>query len=195
MWVRAVGVAVSLMMAWAGTAQAAQYTEVWNPPEARHAPKRGKVKVPAGKAAPQGKNGRPGAKMAAHASGADKPASKAVIAQKSHRVTTAQVETRHAAKPSATLGSSKTRVKTAGLSAGDRKIKTAQAKPAPKTTAAHANAPKLATNAAPTSRPPATGSAAASHSTIQPATQAAAPATSGTVKPLAENSNLPPILH
>jgi hypothetical protein len=51
MWVRAVAAAV-VAVAWcAGTAQAAQYAEVWNPPEAKHAPKKVHVSSSAGKKA------------------------------------------------------------------------------------------------------------------------------------------------
>jgi hypothetical protein len=48
MWVRAVAVAVAVACC-AVTAQAAQYAEVWNPPEARHAPKQVKVHASVGR--------------------------------------------------------------------------------------------------------------------------------------------------
>lgn len=50
MWVRAVAIAVAWVTGCcAVTARAAQYTEVWNPPEARHAPRKSKAPAPAGK--------------------------------------------------------------------------------------------------------------------------------------------------
>ena len=63
MWVRAVAVAV-VVACCAVTAQAAQYAEVWNSPEARHASKKVHVSSPAGKklaakGAVGGKNKRP----------------------------------------------------------------------------------------------------------------------------------------
>lgn len=57
MWVRGMMVAVAVTCC-AVTAQAAQYTEVWNPPEAAHAVKRGKghtaVRAASGKVAAKG---------------------------------------------------------------------------------------------------------------------------------------------
>lgn len=51
MWVRAVAVALAVGCWAVGGAQAAQYSEMWNPPETRHAPGREKAHAPAGKKA------------------------------------------------------------------------------------------------------------------------------------------------
>ena len=141
MWVRAVGVAVAWVAGcWAATAQAAQYTEVWNPPEARHAPKPAKAVTPAPgkalKAAPhaKGKQKTVAAKKGvAHAQVKAKPDSR--LAQKSVSKTAAKT---------ASTSVHKTHLKTAARTAANGDLKTAQSKGAHTLTTAHAKPQTLA---------------------------------------------------
>jgi hypothetical protein len=105
MWVRAVAVAVVAVACCAVTAQAAQYAEVWNPPEARHAPKRVK----------------------GHAPASTKVAAKAVVTSKSKRLkvepkTKASLHAAHQVKPHGKL---------VAKSAAGKPVKTVRSKGVP----------------------------------------------------------------
>lgn len=115
MWVRAVGVAIAVVAGcWAATVPAAQYTEVWNPPEARHAPRHAKAVKAVSHA--KGKQRTMAAKKGAgHVKMKAKSGSR--LAQKSVGKTTAKT---------ASMSSRKTHLKTAASTATNRNIKTAR---------------------------------------------------------------------
>ncbi|WP_144150717.1 hypothetical protein [Paraburkholderia sp. BCC1885] len=195
MWVRAVAVAVAVVCC-AGAVQAGQYAEVWNPPEARHAPKKIKVHaaVPAatrvaGKSVAGGGKGKQGKAASVHAARQAKP------------------HTRLAAK-GAPAG--KTVKMARGKGAPGKPVKMAHAAGAKKAavTTAHSGvtghaqmamrpeSQKLASKAAPSTRPAsAMASAAPRTAPVQPAATMANATASPATNSAAGGGNLPPILH
>jgi hypothetical protein len=207
MWVRAVGMAVALVAGCCmATAQAAQYTEVWNPPEARQVPKHHKAgklaDAKAVKTASEAKSKRQ--TVAARKDTADaqakveakvKPGVK--VAQKSASRTVVKSAARTVAKTSAKTASTspaKTHLKTAATTAAGQTVKTAQSKSARTLTAAHPNAQKLAAGSAST-QPKLTMNSVGRRAASHPAPSPAPAMTSATNVPVAETGNLPPILH
>jgi hypothetical protein len=197
MWVRAVAVAVAVACC-AVTAQAAQYAEVWNPPEAGHAPKQVK----------------------GHASAGKKVAAKGAADGKSKRqkveVKKASVHAAHQAKSHARLAANNAPgsklVKTARTNGAPGKpIKTARAKDSKGTpikvvntahskavhvqTAMHPKSQKVAGKAASTQTASAMANPKARAVPTQPVATMANSATIPTANSAAGSRDLPPILH
>jgi hypothetical protein len=199
MGLRVFGVAVALAGGcWTATAHAGQYVEVWNPPEAQHAPKHAKV-TPVGKRDVKAVSHSKGNKTqtlagrkthgVAVARNKTNPSSK--VAQKSAGGTAVKSAGRAAAGSSAHL-------KTAAKTGGNGKITTAQAKSAHTLTASRSKPQKLATRPAPaqsTLTMDKLVSRASSGSTRSTAPQTAPVMTSAANSPGGGGGNLPPILH
>jgi hypothetical protein len=191
MWVRVVGVAAALMtVCCAATVQAAQYTEVWNPPEARQAPRHVKATASAGKPAvktsSEGNDKQQTAvqkKISAHAQVKPKPGSK--VALKFRSKTTAKT---------ASKTPTKTPTKTASGTAANRKVKMVQSKGARTLTTAHAESQKPAARSAP-SQPALTMDSPAAHPATRPAPTPATVMTGAADGPTTSSGGLPPILH
>jgi hypothetical protein len=199
MWVRAVAVAVVAVACCAVTAQAAQYSEVWNPPEAAHPVKRVKGRnakpvaarnvAAKGAAGGRGKNAVPLKKVAS------------VHAARGAKTPLARQTTPHMKAAAAGVSGKSARagtVKMAGArSASNKPVKTARsgsghvqmAAVHPKAT--HLKQQKIA--AKPASPQPAStmASVASRPAPAQPVTTMA----DTTARPVAQSSNLPPILH
>jgi hypothetical protein len=201
MWVRAVGVAIVWVAGCCATlAQAAQYTEVWNPPEAQHAPKHNRAAKPASKKA---------VKTTSRGKGKQQlTAAKKGVAQKQANVKPGvgvKVTQKSVGKRGAKMASTSARtthLKTAANSSARGPIKTAGAKSADALTAAHARSQTLAATPA-TAHPVSTTGSTSMRAAIQRVPQAtnraarqAAPAlASASARPVDESSSLPPILH
>jgi hypothetical protein len=203
MWVRAVRVAIVWVVGCCATlAQAAQYKEVWNPPEAQHAPKHNRATKPvskttvktAVKTTSRGKGKQPLAaakKGAAQNQAKAKPGVGVKVAQKSVGKRGAKM---------ASTSARTTHLKTAANSSTRGQIKTAGAKSADALTAAHARSQTLAATPATAHPVSTTGS-----TSMRAATQRAPLATNraarqvapalASARPIDESSSLPPILH
>jgi hypothetical protein len=197
MWVRAVAVAVAVACC-AVTAQAAQYAEVWNPPEARHAPKKVKMHASAGKkvavkgeAAARSKRQKaePKKKASVHAS----------HEAKSHSRLAAKSAPGKPVKTARIKGAPKQSVKMAH--ARDAKgmptkvVKTAHAKTAHVQTAMHSKSQKAAVRSASTQPAAAMTSPTARAVPNQPASTMVNTAANPAANSTAGSSGLPPILH
>jgi hypothetical protein len=195
MWVRAVAVGVAV--AWcAVTAQAAQYAEVWNPPEARHAPTHVKVHAPASK-----KVAAKGAVVGKSKRQKVEPGKKASV----HAAHQAKSHVRLAAKDAPGKPVKTTRTK----GAPNKPLRTARVKQAKGTptkvvnrahsgathvqTAMHSRSQKVA--AKPALKQPAGVMVNPTGESAQPAATMANTAASPAVNSAAGNRNLPPILH
>lgn len=204
MWVRAVGVAVALVAGCcAATVQAAQYAEVWNPPEAQHAPKHARVVTPASrksvKAASHAKGKQQTAaakKGPAQAQGKSKPGAVHMQAKVSAKPGV-KVAQKSAGKTTSTSAHT-THLKTAASTPAHGDIKMARSKGAHTLAAARANPQTLAARPAP-AHPAQTMASVSTRTSTQPTPQAAdhvpSMLTSATVRSADESSSLPPILH
>ncbi|HEV3426216.1 MAG TPA: hypothetical protein VG105_20980 [Paraburkholderia sp.] len=182
MWVRAVTVALLAAACCAATAQAAQYTEVWNPPEVRHAPKHVKTAAPSGR--------KVAAKRVSAGKGKLQPVSPKKVSL-------------HAE------GKTKPRLKVATKTAPKKPIKMAQVQTRAGHVhlAAHPKGQTVAARPASAQRTLKVANAAARHAPAHPAAAmtsvAAKPASahpaatmaSAATRPAADSRDLPPILH
>lgn len=170
MWVRAVAVAVAVL-GWAATAQAGQYTEVWNPPEATHPPRHAKKHAVVAAKAPTAKVGQ-----------SRKGKVPKLASKKAAHV--------HVAAKTSTGGKRMAAAKVAGKPARGH-VKMAQAQTRSKSTV-HG---KTVTQAK-VAHPKAGKMAAVKPAMTQPSVAQPAPAmASATPKPSANTPDLPPILH
>jgi hypothetical protein len=207
MWVRAVVVAAAVTVACcAVTAQAAQYKETWNPPEAAHAAKRGKLHASArapvskkvavkggaaGKSKRKRQNVTPKTAATVHAAHQAKP----------HAGHQGTPRASHQATPHAKLASKGGSAK----STHARAVKMARSKGAPnkalktahsdsghvQKAAMHPKAQKLAAKPASPRQAHTIASATPSPASLQPAATIATAA----AKPAAQGGDLPPLLH
>jgi hypothetical protein len=197
MWVRAVAVAAAVACC-AVSAQAAQYAEVWNPPEARHAPKQVKVHVPADKkvavrGAAGGKSKRQKVepkKASVHAGHQVKP----------HSRLAAKSAPRKAVKTARAKGATSKAVTTARLkdSKGtpSKVVNTAHSGAAHVQTAVHSKSQKVAAKPAATQAAVAMTNPTARAVPTQPAaTMATNTAANPSANSAAGSRDLPPILH
>lgn len=197
MWVRAVA-AVVVAVAWcAGTAQAAQYAEVWNPPEAKHAPKKVHVsssagKKAAGKGVAAGKNKRQKVEP-------KKTSLHAAHQVKSHPGLAAKSVPGKAVKTAHIKGVTSKPVKVAHGSgangASTKAVKTAHAKAGHVQTAMHSKPQKVAIKPASTKTAAAMANPPAKAVPTAPATTMANTAANSATNSAGGSRDLPPILH
>jgi hypothetical protein len=197
MWVRAVAVAVAVACC-AVSAQAAQYAEVWNPPEARHAPKQVKVHAPAGKKVAA--KGAAGGKSKRQKVESKKASMHAVHQVEPHSRLAAKSAPGKAIKTARAKGATSQAVTTArpkySKGAPSKVVKTAHPGAAHVQTAMHPKSQKVAAKPGSTQAASAMANPTARAVANQPAaTMATNTAANPAANSAAGSRDLPPILH